>query len=175
MFNGHPSMKGGALARARCQVWPPVPIGMLALALLASAPALPAPVDQPAQPVQPAPVDQPVQPVQSGPSGQSAETTGTSEPDEPMCVAAVQAMRGEAAVLPPGNLTRAFAETYLAQAMVEAGNHEYDDCLEYVARAALEVRERRHGSAAPPVPAGPASPPMPVGAALPAPAGVPTP
>jgi hypothetical protein len=32
----------------------------------------------------------------------------------------------------------------LHQALIEAGNGEFDDCLELAARAAEETRERRH-------------------------------
>lgn len=52
--------------------------------------------------------------------------------------------RSLALALPPGDLTRYFAERHLHQAMIEAGNGEFDECLEWVARATDEVKERRH-------------------------------
>ncbi|WP_407112897.1 hypothetical protein [Bradyrhizobium sp. LMG 9283] len=49
-----------------------------------------------------------------------------------------------AAGLPQDNLSRYFAERHLQQALVEAGNGEFDECLEMAARAVEQVRERRH-------------------------------
>lgn len=52
--------------------------------------------------------------------------------------------RALAAVLPADDLSRYFAERDLHQAMVEAGNGEFDDCVELAARATEEIKERRH-------------------------------
>jgi hypothetical protein len=60
------------------------------------------------------------------------------------CTAAVEQARSAAAALPADDASRYFAERDLHQALVEAGNGEFDDCLEAVARAIDELRERRH-------------------------------
>lgn len=68
-------------------------------------------------------------------------------PDEPTwedCKAAVGQARALAEELSADNLSRYFAERYLHQAAVEAGNGEFDDCLEMAERASEQVRERRH-------------------------------
>jgi len=52
--------------------------------------------------------------------------------------------RAQAAALPADDLSRYFAERDLHQALVEAGNGEFDDCLDAAARATEEMRERRH-------------------------------
>jgi hypothetical protein len=70
-----------------------------------------------------------------------------SEPAEPTredCVAAVDQARALATALPADDLSRYFAERHLLQAMAEAGNNEFDECLEYAERATAEVKERRH-------------------------------
>ena len=59
-------------------------------------------------------------------------------------MAAVEQARSLAAALPSGDISRYFAERDLHQAMIEAGNGEFDDCLEFAARATEEVRELRH-------------------------------
>jgi hypothetical protein len=60
------------------------------------------------------------------------------------CVAAVEQARALAMALPDGDVSRYFAERHLHQAMIEAGNGEFDDCLEWTERAIDEVKERRH-------------------------------
>jgi len=68
-------------------------------------------------------------------------------PDEPTmeaCEAAVAEGRALADTLPTSDLSRVFAESYLHQAMVEAGNGEFDDCIERAEMAVDEVKERRH-------------------------------
>ena len=52
--------------------------------------------------------------------------------------------RAQAAALPADDLSRYFAERDLHQALVEAGNGEFDDCLDAAARATEELHERRH-------------------------------
>lgn len=68
----------------------------------------------------------------------------SDEPTLEDCKAAVGNVRILATDLPPDNLSRYFAERHLQQALVEAGNGEFDECLEMAARAAEQVRERRH-------------------------------
>jgi hypothetical protein len=68
----------------------------------------------------------------------------TTEPTKADCEAAVEQTRTLAAALAADDLSRYFAERDLHQAMVEAGNGEFDDCLELAARATEEIRERRH-------------------------------
>jgi hypothetical protein len=63
------------------------------------------------------------------------------------CDAGIAAARGLAAALPNEDVSRYFAERHLQQAVVEGGNGEFDDCLEQVAQATDEVRERRHSLA----------------------------
>jgi hypothetical protein len=67
-----------------------------------------------------------------------------AEPTKADCEAAVEQTRSLAAALPADDLSRYFAERDLHQAMVEAGNGEFDDCLEAAARATDEIKERRH-------------------------------
>jgi hypothetical protein len=67
-----------------------------------------------------------------------------AEPTREACVAAVDAARALAAALPEDDLSRRFAERDLEQALVEAGNGEFDDCLELAARASEEIRGRHH-------------------------------
>jgi hypothetical protein len=66
------------------------------------------------------------------------------EPTKEACEAAVEQTRSLAAALSADDLSRYFAERDLHQAMIEAGNGEFDDCLEMTARAADEIKERRH-------------------------------
>jgi hypothetical protein len=78
----------------------------------------------------------------------SAASSGAApasvEPTRADCEAAVEQARTLAAALPADDLSRYFAERDLQQAMVEAGNGEFDDCLEMAERATDEVREHRH-------------------------------
>jgi hypothetical protein len=66
------------------------------------------------------------------------------EPTREDCNAAVAEARALAAALPADHLSRYFAERHLLQALAEAGNGEFDECLDMAARASDEVRERRH-------------------------------
>jgi hypothetical protein len=68
----------------------------------------------------------------------------SAEPTKNDCDAAVGQARALAAALAADDLSRYFAERDLHQAMVEAGNGEFDDCLELAARATDEIKERRH-------------------------------
>ncbi len=67
-----------------------------------------------------------------------------AEPTREDCVVAVEQARSLAAALPADDISRYFAERHLHQAMIEAGNGEFDDCLEFAARATEEVQELRH-------------------------------
>ncbi len=67
-----------------------------------------------------------------------------TEPTKEGCEGAVEQTRALATALPADDLSRYFAERDLHQAMVEAGNGEFDDCLEAAARATDEIKERRH-------------------------------
>jgi len=80
-------------------------------------------------------------------AGHTAAAAHNAEPDEPTreaCEAAVAKGRALADTLPTSDLSRVFAESYLHQAMVEAGNGEFDDCIERAEDAVDEVKERRH-------------------------------
>ncbi len=66
------------------------------------------------------------------------------EPTQETCDAAVTEARAQAAALPADDVSRYFAERDIQQALVEAGNGEFDDCLEKAERAMLELRERPH-------------------------------
>ena len=68
----------------------------------------------------------------------------SAEPSKQDCDAAVEQARALAAALPADNLSRYLAERELHQALVEAGNGEFDECLEMAARAADEAKEQRH-------------------------------
>jgi hypothetical protein len=80
-------------------------------------------------------------------SNTNAAAPNAEPPDEPTleaCEAAVAKGRALADTLPTSDLSRVFAESYLHQAMVEAGNGEFDDCIERAEDAVDEVKERRH-------------------------------
>jgi hypothetical protein len=68
----------------------------------------------------------------------------STEPTREDCEAAMENTRALASALPADDLSRYFAERDLQQAVVEAGNGEFDDCLEWAARATEETKERRH-------------------------------
>ncbi|MCP3368057.1 hypothetical protein [Bradyrhizobium cajani] len=75
-------------------------------------------------------------------SGEAA--AASDEPTWEDCKVAVAEARALSAELPPDNLSRYFAERHLHQALAEAGNGEFDECLDMAARATQQVRERRH-------------------------------
>jgi hypothetical protein len=74
----------------------------------------------------------------------AADTHNAGEPTQEACDAAVAEGRALADTLPTSDLSRVFAESYLHQALVEAGNGEFDDCMERAEMAVDEVKERRH-------------------------------
>jgi hypothetical protein len=73
-----------------------------------------------------------------------AEEKTPGEPGRDECIAAVERVRKAMVILPPGSMARRFAESDAHQALVEAGNGEFDDCLEFAERAETEVRSPRH-------------------------------
>ncbi|MGJ4892904.1 hypothetical protein ACQR1Y_32295 [Bradyrhizobium sp. HKCCYLRH3099] len=76
--------------------------------------------------------------------GTSGAFAHEEEPTQETCDAVVAQARAAAAVLPADDVSRYFAERDIQQALVEAGNGEFDDCVEKAERAMLEVRERPH-------------------------------
>ena len=65
-------------------------------------------------------------------------------PTQASCLTAVAAARVLAERLPTGDASRYFAERDLQQALTEAGNGEFDDCLEWAEQATTEIKEHRH-------------------------------
>ncbi|MFL5281525.1 MAG: hypothetical protein ACJ8AW_11155 [Rhodopila sp.] len=66
------------------------------------------------------------------------------EPTREACDAAVAKAHKLAETLPRLHASHYFAEVNLRQALVEAGNGEFDDCLELAEQAEDEVRNLRH-------------------------------
>ncbi len=85
-----------------------------------------------------------VDPTSARAEGDAQNTEAPHEPTKEECHAAVAEARALAETLPVGDLSRHFAEMHLRQALVEAGNNEFDDCLERAEQAVDEVKERRH-------------------------------
>lgn len=79
-----------------------------------------------------------------GVAAADAAVPASDEPTREDCNTAVAEARALAATLPTDHLSRYFAERHLHQALAEAGNGEFDECLDMAARASDEVRERRH-------------------------------
>jgi len=70
-----------------------------------------------------------------------------SHPGEPTlheCTEALRDGRDKLAKLSTKSLSRYFAERFLLSAEAEAGNGEYDECLEYVEKAVDEIDNRWH-------------------------------
>ena len=74
----------------------------------------------------------------------AAAAADGGEPTQSSCLAAVAAAREMAERLPADDASRYFAERDLQQAMTEAGNGEFDDCLEWAEQATVEIKEHRH-------------------------------
>ena len=74
----------------------------------------------------------------------TAPALADSEPTSEECHAKVDEARVSAEALPAEHMSRYFAERYLQQALAEAGNGEFDECMSYAEAAILEVRELRH-------------------------------
>jgi hypothetical protein len=66
------------------------------------------------------------------------------EPTLQECTEALQDGRDRASKLSAKSLSRYFAERFLQNAEAEAGNGEYDGCLEYVEKAVDEIDNRWH-------------------------------
>ena len=79
-----------------------------------------------------------------GPAALTWTGAAADEPTREACSSAVEQVQSLAAALPAEDVSRYFAERDLHQALVEAGNGEFDDCLAAAARARDELRERRH-------------------------------
>ena len=67
-----------------------------------------------------------------------------AEPTLEVCMDAVAKARGLIETLPADHLSRYFAERILGQALAEAGNREYDECLEFAESAFAEARDKPH-------------------------------
>lgn len=67
-----------------------------------------------------------------------------AEPSLEDCAKVVAEGHEMARRLSAKSLSRYFAERYLQSAMTEAGNGEFDECVEYAAKAVDEVENRRH-------------------------------
>lgn len=67
-----------------------------------------------------------------------------AEPSLEDCTKAVAEGHEMARRLSAKSLSRYFAERYLQSAKTEAGNGEFDECVEYAAKAVDEIEHRRH-------------------------------
>lgn len=67
-----------------------------------------------------------------------------AEPSLEECTTAMSRAHERLVHLPPKSLSRYFAERYLQSAYAEAGNGEFDECLEYSAKAVEEIETRSH-------------------------------
>lgn len=68
-------------------------------------------------------------------------------PGPARCKVALAIARAKAAKLPERHISRFFAERLLIGAEMEAGNLEYDECVEGAKKAMLEISEHRHALA----------------------------
>jgi hypothetical protein len=82
----------------------------------------------------------------AAPAPTTANAEADAEPTKEDCDAALDKVRALTNTLPTEHPSRYFAERYMQQSMVEAGNGEFDDCLHWAERATEEVRELRHSS-----------------------------
>ena len=73
-----------------------------------------------------------------------SDSSRADEPDAADCTAALVAVQPLIDALPASDLSRRMAESHVVQARVEAGNREFDECVEMAERARLEVMEHRH-------------------------------
>lgn len=69
---------------------------------------------------------------------------GDEEPTEEQCSIALRDAERRVATMSEKSLSRYFAENLLEYARIEAGNAEYDECLDKVEKAVAEIEERRH-------------------------------
>ncbi len=66
------------------------------------------------------------------------------EPTEEQCSAALHDAKQRVAEMSEKSLSRYFADSLLQYARIEAGNGEFDECLDKVEQAVAEIEERRH-------------------------------
>jgi hypothetical protein len=74
-----------------------------------------------------------------------ASTRAEQAAEEPTladCTKAVEEGRSKANQLSPKSLSRYFAERFLQSAETEAGNGEYDECVEYAEKSVDEAENR---------------------------------
>lgn len=80
----------------------------------------------------------------SGVPAGAAPVQVSAEPESKSCKAALARAHDAVATLAPGSEARKFADFDLVQAKAEAGNGEFDDCMDYAASALDEVRHPHH-------------------------------
>jgi hypothetical protein len=80
----------------------------------------------------------------SGSPVMAEDAAQSGEPTLEECTKALHDGRDKASKLSAKSLSRYFAERFLQNAEAEAGNGEYDGCLEYVEKAIDEIDNRRH-------------------------------
>lgn len=68
-------------------------------------------------------------------------------PTQADCHAALARARTAIKVLAPGTMSRRFADFDLVQAAAEAGNGEFDDCVDYADNALNEAHHPQHEGA----------------------------
>jgi len=73
-----------------------------------------------------------------------AHPAEAEEPTLADCTRALEEGWGRTKQLPSRSLSRYFAERFMQSAETEAGNGEYDDCVEYSEKAVDEVENRWH-------------------------------
>jgi hypothetical protein len=80
----------------------------------------------------------------SGGSTRAGQAAATEEPTVADCTKALEEGWSKARQLSSKSLSRYFAERFLTSAEAEAGNGEYDGCVEYAEKAVDEVENRWH-------------------------------
>ena len=73
-----------------------------------------------------------------------AAAPNQAAPSRADCDAALRAARIAVNTLPSGSPSRRFAEFDLVQAKAEENNTEFDDCVDYAAKATDEARHPHH-------------------------------
>ena len=80
----------------------------------------------------------------SGGSARAEHAAANEEPTMADCTKALEEGWGKVKQLSSKSLSRHFAERFLKSAEAEAGNGEYDECVEYAEKALDEVENRWH-------------------------------